>query len=271
MVYANDGEGVGLLELLGANVGLQPLLLGLLLVHLHVPPLHNSTPFFDALLASQITSLTFTQCNLGVNFAAGLACLLQAGRLTRLQLISCRGVFTLEATAQLSHALRHSRSLCEFVIWNCDGANAVLDLILRALQFHPTLEALTLGYLRFSAAARDSLLRMIRSDSTTLQSLKLVNLRETMVGLSALAGALLHNRHLRDLHLNYEGVFVPTASAYQEHLLPAVLACSSLLRLIVDYNYDDPVPDAAAAVQLVADREAARLAAELAKEPGRSA
>jgi hypothetical protein len=167
------------------------------------------------------------------------------------------------------HALRHSRSLREIVIRNCAEANAVLDLILPALESHPTLEAMTL-FQRFSAAARDALLPLIAANGTTLQSLRLVNLRETEVSLSALAGALQQNRHLQDLRLSYGEASSPIASAYEEHLLPAVLACTSLHKLIVKRN-QEPTPHAAAVVQLVADREAARLAAEQAKEPGRSA
>jgi len=256
------------LEMLGANLGKQPSLLHLSLRGLRIPPLHNSTPFFDALLASQITLLSFRGCNLGVNFAAGLARLLQAGRLERLKLELCHGMFTLEATAQLSLALRHSRSLRELQIWECQ-ANAVLDLILLALESHPTLEALTLRQ-RFSAAARDALLHVIAADSTTLQKLKLGGLREDEVSLSVLAGALQHNCHMQNLELRYDGA-TPIASAYEEHLLPAALACTSLRRLVVKDNRDRPIADAAAVVRLVAEREAARLAAELAKEPGRSA
>ena len=62
---------------------------------------------------------------------------------------------------------------------------------------------------------------------------------------------------------------LPIASAYEEHLLPALLACTSLRKLAVKRNHQ-PVAEAAAVVQLVADREAARLAAQLAKEPGSS-
>jgi hypothetical protein len=244
-------------------------LLHLRLESLRIPPLLNTTPFFEALLVSQITSLSFRGCNLGVNFAAGLARLLQAGRLERLVLSNFQGMFTPEVTAQLSLSLRHSRSLRELMIWGCEEANAVLHLILSALESHPTLEALTLGWLRFSAAARDALLRVIAADTTTLQKLRLHGLQEDEVSLLAFAGALQQNRHLQVLELTYWDS-IPIASAYEEHLLPAVLACTSLRRLVIK-AYDDPVADAAAAVQLVADRETARLAAELAKEPGRSA
>ena len=91
------------------------------------------------------------------------------------------------------------------------------------------------------------------------------------MNLSALAGALLQNRHLQDLCLHNSGDSHPIASAYEEHLLPAVLACTSLGMLNISQGYEErPVADAAAVVQLVADREAARLTVELAKEPGRS-
>ena len=89
------------------------------------------------------------------------------------------------------------------------------------------------------------------------------------MSLLAFAGALQQNRHLQDLHLSYDGAYAPIASAYEEHLLPAVLACTSLRKLIVEHD-DEAVADAAAVVKLVADRETARLAADLAKEPGRS-
>ena len=183
---------------------------------------------------------------------------------------NCQGMFTPEATAQLSLALRHSRSLRELQIWSYEAANAVLDLILPALESHLTLETLTLCLLQFSAAACDALLRVIAADSTTLQALQLLYLQETEVSLSTLAGALQQNRHLQDLDLIYNGASAPIASAYEEHLLPAVQACTSLRRLALRPE-GLPVAGAVAVVQLVAEREAARLAAELAKEPGRSA
>ena len=95
------------------------------------------------------------------------------------------------------------------------------------------------------------------------------------MSLSALAGVLQQNRHLQILRLSYGGAFAPIASAYEEHLLPAALACTSLRGLNIEVHDeedgDQQVAAAAAVVQLVAAREAARLAAELAKEPGRSA
>jgi len=96
------------------------------------------------------------------------------------------------------------------------------------------------------------------------------------MSLSALAGALQQNRHLRTFSLNFVVASAPIASAYKKHLLPTVLACTSLRKLDITQGcegHDErPVAaEAAAVMQLVADREAARLAAVLAKEPGRSA
>jgi len=156
-----------------------------------------------------------------------------------------------------------------------EEADDVLELFLSALESHPTLEKLTLCSFRFPAAARDALLRVIVLDSPTLISLHLHELRDDEVSLSALADALQLNRHLQDLHVSFEEALAPIASAYEEHLLPAVLACTSLRKLSIQVLVEEvgyePIPDAAGVVQLVADREAARLAAELAKEPGRSA
>jgi len=288
-------QSAQLLEMLTANLGQQPSLLHLRLVGVRVTPLHNITPFFDALLASQITSLFLNDCNLSVNFAAGFARLLQADRLVRLDLDSCRGMFTPEETAQLSLALRHSCSLRELQISDCFEAEDVLDVILYALESHPTLETLKLGQ-EFSPAARDALVCVIAANSTRLQTLHLHRLDEDELNLSVLSGALKQNRHLQDLLLRYadeeesdssssddsslsssdddldmpldgvlEGISAPAPSAVMEHLLPAVLACTSLRKLRL-YG-----PSAAAVMQPVADREAARLAAERALEPGRSA
>ena len=149
----------------------------------------------------------------------------------------------------------------------------MLLLILHALESHPTLEALTLCQ-RYTPAAHDTLLRVIAVDSAALHKLRLYLLRDDELSLAAVAGALQQNRHLQDLRLMYDRASVPIDSAYEEHLLPAVLACTSLRKLDVDHliggSYQ-PVADSAAVVQLVADREVAGLAAELAKEPGRSA
>jgi hypothetical protein len=272
--------GQSVFEVLGANLDQQPSLLDLCLLRLPVPPLHISVSFFDALLASKVTSISLSDCGLDVNVAAGLARLLQAGRLERLNLQNFHGLFTPEATVQLSLALRHSRSLRELVISCREEANAQLYLILPALESHPTLQALTLSFFRFSSVARDAMLRVIAADSTMLQTVHIEYLKETEVRLSALAGALLQNRHLHELHLSYYDKLpydddvdpsAPPASAYEEHLwLSAVLACTSLRKLVLEHD-DEPMADTAAVVQLVAEREAARLAAELAKEPGRSA
>jgi len=275
-----EGESAQLLEILASNMGQQPSLLYLSLRELDITTLRSSTPFFDALLTSQITSLSFAHCHLGVNFAAGFARLLQAGRLERLDLLNCLGMFTLEATAQLSLALRNSRSLLELQISSCEEANAVLHLILQALAPHPTLKTLTLCQ-RFSAATRDAIVRVI-ADSTILWGLFLESLREDEVSLAALAGAVQQSRSLQALHLSYVDDDVdpstPTASAYEEHLQPAVQACTSLRSLVVDIEGNipiglrpRPVPEAAAVVQLVTERGLAQLAAMLAKEPGRSA
>jgi hypothetical protein len=75
LALSANGDSVQLLEMLGANLGQQPSLLHLSLWGLHIPPLYNTTPFFDALLVSQITSLSFCNCILGVNFADGFGAL----------------------------------------------------------------------------------------------------------------------------------------------------------------------------------------------------
>ena len=124
----------------------------------------------------------------------------------------------------------------------------------------------------FSVAACNALLCVIAVDSTALQALKLDNLHDDEVGLLELAGALQQNNHLRNLSLMYDTAFLPIASAFEEHLLPAVLACTSLRKLVVvDAFTLEPIAEAAGVLQLVADREAARLAAALALEPGYSA
>ena len=261
-VIPHDGESVQLLEMLGANLGQQPSLLHLRLDGLRIP-LHNSAPFFDALMTSRISSLSMLACNLGVSFAAGVAQLLQAGQLERLELSGFR-IFTAELPAQLSRAMRHSRSLRELKLHERVDADRRWHLILQALISHPTLEALSLSC-RFSDAAHASLLRVIAADSTALRMLHLVCLQEKKGSLPALAGALKLNRHLHDLQLSYQYANFPSLGASKKHLLPAVLACTSLRRLQLSG------PGGATVTQVVADREVARLAAELAKEPGRSA
>ena len=159
-------------------------------------------------------------------------------------------------------------------MWSCHDANAVLLLILLSLESHPTLEALTLGRLRSSAAARDALLRVIAANMAPLRKLHATGLRDDEIDLSALAGALQQNCHLQDLRLIYSGDSLPIVSAYEEHLLPAVLACTALrmLKITLHHGYGErPIAAAATVMQLGADREAARLAAELAKQPGCSA
>ncbi len=228
-----------------------------------------------AALTLGLTALEFDNCNLPPAAAPALARLLRSGALTKLVISNTPGaeeaLLDAPAAALLAAALRANRTLRHMelcAVRLCDDVHDAVELLC-ALTGHPSLRSLNCSANRVSNAADASVIgaalaALVATDAPALEELDVSDCFLGDAGLGPLVDALPHNHHLRELRVADNGM---SAVFTAQRLLPAVRANTSL-RMLEAYDFDGDgkmvADDRVEAVQLVRERNAARVAAEAA-------
>jgi hypothetical protein len=188
----------------------------------------------DAALTRQLTSVTFTFCELSPESAPALARLIGGGALAELEIEGGRALLDAPAALALGNALRASSTLTVLTLrqarlWLNPAAATTL---LGALTGHPSLRSLDIYCNQVSPAGQEeagaALGALVAANAPALQELNLHECDLGDAGLRPLFDALPANAHLRKLdctHNELSDAFVRNA------LLPAVRANASLRKL----------------------------------------
>ena len=209
--------------------------------------------FVDAAVATRLPAVCFSSCSLFAHAVPSLARLLRGGALRTLRIVGDglrSGVLLNEDNAaSFSAALRDSVELRSLELdystgmWRSGAGIAVLQ----ALAGHPTLEELSIPdcwALGTAAELSVALAALIAADAPALKRISVYSCDmddrrgledEDERDIARVFDALSRNRHLESIDLR--GPHVSAACA-QQHVLPAVRACTTLRQLHVVSAHD---------------------------------
>ncbi len=223
----------------------------------------------DAALRLRLTSLEVATPLLPATAAPAVMQLLSSAALTRLRVSNSGGnadvpLLDAPAAALLSAALHanstlRSLRLCNFGLWD---DVAVATAVLGALTGHASIRSLQFSHNRLHNAAAgpavgEALGTLVAADAPALTEIDVSYCLLGDAGLRPLVDALTRNTHLRSLDIERNTL---STAFNSQRLLPAVHANRSLRELFMDDDGSKAYATARAAVQLVAAREAARVA-----------
>ena len=210
----------------------------------------------DAVIASDLAGLFFTNCSLGPQAVTHLARLLRDA--TRLFIQIDIGLCDADSSPLLASSLRSS-SLSVLCLEGIDLLRdpGVRNVVIAALVGHPTLREISLAYNGFThgpAAAGACLSRLVTANLPRLHTLSLANCRASDAGTRPIFAALLSNTNLRTCFLQGNLLSAPFA---RDVVLPSVRANTSLRRLQLaggTRGEGEPIPELTEAEALVAAR-----------------
>jgi hypothetical protein len=253
-VYGDDSGGEDDLLMLAADMSTH---VGLMALTLSCLPLKSPAALdavADAALASRVSSLELTECDVSPAYAPALARRIGGGALTALSInnIGYRLLDDDTAVVVLCDALRASSTLTSLSLWFLWDEPAATAALLGALTGHPSLQTLRISadFVEASAALGE----LVAANAPSFVHLDVSWCRLGDDGMGPLFDALPHNTHLRSLKCCENNI---TEAFMRDRLLPAVRANSSLRKL----GFGDVRP-AGEVAALMASRAAAAAAAQ---------